>query len=108
MIQISAAVNSGNSGVPLFNTYGEVVGIVSAKYSSDLFSGTASMEGLGFAIPMDDVLIIIQDIMTHKEATSHAYMGVTAADAANYPECGVRTVGYLTDVVKGRGYRCRS
>ena len=62
MIQIDAAVNSGNSGGPLFNTYGEVVGIVSAKYSSS--SSGASVEGLGFAIPINDVITLIEDIMT--------------------------------------------
>lgn len=100
MIQISAAVNSGNSGGPLFNSYGEVVGIVSAKYSSGSFSSTASIEGLGFAIPMDDILTMIQDIMTNGEVTSHAYMGVTVADASNYPDSGVRSGGYLIDIVQ--------
>lgn len=61
MIQITAAINEGNSGGPLFNIYGEVVGIVSAKYSTSS-SGNA-VEGLGFAIPMDDVLTMIKDIM---------------------------------------------
>ena len=63
MIQIDAAVNSGNSGGPLFNTYGEVVGIVSAKLSSSSSSQT-SVEGLGFAIPISDAIPVIEDIMT--------------------------------------------
>ena len=62
MIQIDAAVNSGNSGGPLFNTYGEVIGIVSAKYSRS--SSNASVEGLGFAIPINDVSTLIEDLMT--------------------------------------------
>ncbi|MDE7244616.1 MAG: S1C family serine protease [Oscillospiraceae bacterium] len=101
MIQVSVAVNSGNSGGPLFNSYGEVVGIVSAKYSSDSRSSAASIEGLGFAIPLDDVLAMIQDIMTNGQVTSHAYMGISVANAANYPESGVRSGGYLTEVVSG-------
>ena len=101
MIQISAAVNSGNSGGPLFNTYGEVVGIVSAKYSSDGYSSAASVEGLGFAIPLDDVLSMIQDIMANGQVTSHAYMGVMADNASKYPNSGVRSGSYLVEVVEG-------
>ena len=101
MIQVTAAVNSGNSGGPLFNIYGEVVGIVSAKYSSNNASATsASVEGLGFAIPIDDVLSMIQDIIENGQVTSKAYMGVTVADAAYYPETGVRSGAYLAEVVE--------
>ncbi|MDR0818989.1 MAG: S1C family serine protease [Oscillospiraceae bacterium] len=55
MFQISAPINSGNSGGPVFNDRGEVIGIASAKTSQ------ASVEGLGFAIPMDDVRDMIND-----------------------------------------------
>ena len=75
MIQTDASINSGNSGGPLFNQYGEVVGIVSAKYSSS--AGGASVEGLGFAIPMNDVVAMIQDIMTNGYITNKPYMGIT-------------------------------
>ena len=53
MIQTDTAINSGNSGGPLFDKYGQVVGIVSAKLSSSSNS-EASVEGLGFAIPIND------------------------------------------------------
>jgi serine protease Do len=75
MIQTDASINSGNSGGPLFNQYGEVVGIVSAKYSSS-GSGT-SVEGLGFAIPMNDVFAMIEDIMTNGYVTNKPYLGIT-------------------------------
>ena len=102
MIQISTAVNSGNSGGPLFNIYGEVVGIVSAKYSSNSsYSSEATIEGLGFAIPLDDVLSMIEDIMTNGQVTTHAYVGVSVSNASAYPETGVRSGGYLAEVVKG-------
>ena len=60
MIQVDCSINPGNSGGPLFNSYGEVIGIVSAKYSS--YSNT-TVEGIGFAIPIDDVLAMVKDIM---------------------------------------------
>ena len=75
MIKTDASINPGNSGGPLFNQYGEVVGIVSAKYSS---TGNESVEGLGFAIPINDVLAMIQDIMTNGYVTNKPYLGVTA------------------------------
>ena len=55
MIQIDAAINGGNSGGALLNSNGEVVGINSAKYSSNGSSSSASIEGMGFAIPISDV-----------------------------------------------------
>ena len=75
MIQVDASINPGNSGGPLMNLYGEVVGIVSAKYSS--YADT-SVEGLGFAIPINDVQSIISDIMENGSVTDKAYMAITA------------------------------
>ena len=54
MLQTDAAINSGNSGGPLFNSAGEVIGIVTTKYSGETTSG-ATVEGLGFAIPINAV-----------------------------------------------------
>lgn len=99
MIQISAAVNSGNSGGPLFNTYGEVVGIVSAKYSSS--SSGASVEGLGFAIPIDDVLYMIRDIMENGQVTTRPYLGIMAAYDSQSERSGVRSGVYIESVVEG-------
>ena len=76
MIQTDASINPGNSGGPLLNSYGEVVGIVSAKYSSYGTSGE-SVEGLGFAIPINDVISMIQDIMTNGYVSNKAYLGAT-------------------------------
>ena len=74
MIQVDCSINPGNSGGPLFNSYGEVVGIVSAKYSS--YSNT-TVEGIGFAIPINDVIAMVEDIMTDGYATNKAYIGIT-------------------------------
>lgn len=98
MIQVDTAINPGNSGGPLFNSYGEVVGIITAKTSST-GNGSAA-EGLGFAIPLDDVLNMLKDIMENGRVTSHAYMGVTRGNASDYPECGVRSGAYLVEVVE--------
>ena len=75
MIQVDCSINPGNSGGPLMNLYGEVVGIVSAKYSS--YSNTA-VEGLGFAIPIGDVQAIIKDIMENGQITDKHSFGITA------------------------------
>ena len=61
LIQTNAALNSGNSGGPLFNMYGEVVGVTTAKYSGNSSSG-ATIEGIGFAIPIDDVKDMLDDL----------------------------------------------
>ena len=58
LIQTDVAINSGNSGGGLFNTSGNLIGIVNAKYASD------GIEGLGFAIPINDVRKTVNDIMS--------------------------------------------
>ena len=78
MLQTDAAINPGNSGGPLFNMKGEVIGITTAKYSGTTSSG-ASIEGIGFAIPIDDVTKMIADIMAHGYVTG-AYLGVSVSD----------------------------
>lgn len=74
MIQIDCSINPGNSGGPLFNSYGEVIGIVTAKYST--YSNT-TVEGLGFAIPINDVAAMVEDIMTNGHVTNKPYLGIT-------------------------------
>lgn len=83
MIQIDAAINGGNSGGALLNSSGEVVGINSAKYSSNS-SSSASVEGMGFAIPITDVKDIIDSLMNGKEINKGVTLGIQ---------------GYMTDKV---------
>lgn len=71
MFQTDAAINSGNSGGPVFNAKGEVVGIASAKYAS------SSIEGLGFCIPIDDVKNMISDIVDVGYVTGKPLLGVS-------------------------------
>jgi len=75
MIQTDASINPGNSGGPMFNQAGEVVGIVSAKYTNT--SNNTTTEGLGFAIPINDVGAMIKDIMTGGYTANRAYLGAT-------------------------------
>lgn len=80
LIQTDAAINSGNSGGALFNMNGEVVGITNAKYSSSGFS--ASVDNIGFAIPIDNVKSLIESLIS----TGHAvnpYIGVGTADVGS-------------------------
>ena len=100
MLQTNCAINSGNSGGPLFNAYGEVVGITTAKMSG-ASSSSATIEGLGFAVPVNDVKDIIKDLIEHGYVTGKPYMGVqissvTEADAKRY---GLR-VGAYVEVVE--------
>lgn len=101
MLQTDAAINSGNSGGPLFNMKGEVIGITTAKYSGSTNSG-ASIEGIGFAIPIDDVLGTIGDLRDFGYVTG-AYLGVTVqdTDAAAASLYGLPTGAYVVTVVEG-------
>ena len=93
MIQVDCSINPGNSGGPLMNLYGEVVGIVSAKYSS--YSDT-TVEGIGFAIPISDVQTIITDIMENGQVTDKAYMAIKAGSMTEQ-----MAAQYNIDVTKG-------
>ena len=101
MIQTDAAINSGNSGGPLFNMKGEVVGITTAKYSGSSSSG-ATIEGIGFAIPIDDVTAMIDDLINYGYVTG-AYLGVMVSDmdkeAAEY--YGMPMGAYVSEVIPG-------
>ena len=66
MIQTDAAINSGNSGGGMFNVAGELIGIPSLKYSSSSYSGGASIEGIGMAIPINVAKPLIEDVLNGK------------------------------------------
>lgn len=78
LIQTDAAINSGNSGGPLLNGYGQVIGINSAKMGSTY--GSASVEGLGFAIPISDAKEIIDNLIDFGYVTGRPQLGITAVD----------------------------
>lgn len=72
MFQIDAAVNNGNSGGPVYDRHGSVVGVVTAKYSE------TGIEGIGFAIPINDALSIANDLITQGYVSGKAKLGVDA------------------------------
>lgn len=102
VLQTDCTVNSGNSGGPLFNAYGEVIGIVNAKYSSNGYSSNASIEGIGFAIPYADVSSKITDLMQYGYITGKPSLGITvstvsALDAQRYNMVVGAYVNSVTD-----------
>ena len=106
MIQIDAAINGGNSGGALINSAGEVVGINSVKYSSSGYSTSASVEGMGFAIPISDVKELIEGLMNGEEVDdSDVILGIegyiiteSQSNAYNMPQ-GF----YISKVTEGKG-----
>ena len=101
MLQTDAAINAGNSGGPLFNMKGEVVGITTAKYSGTTGSG-ASIEGIGFAVPIDDVTGIMKDLATHGYVTG-PYLGVSVRDVDSQIASvyNIPLGAYVVEVVEG-------
>lgn len=98
LIQTDASINSGNSGGPLLNSKGQVIGINSAK--------AASGEGLGFAIPINTAKPIMEEVM--KTGTfKKAYLGISGADASLYlqyypdKDLGTKTGVYISRIYDG-------
>lgn len=83
MIQTDAAINSGNSGGPLFDQYGQTIGIVSAKLSSSNGS-SSSIEGLGFAIPINDVKSMIISIIQNGYVTGKPSLGIITGNVNSF------------------------
>ena len=100
MMQIDATINAGNSGGPLFDMAGNVVGIVTAKYSGSTSSGT-TVEGLGFALPIGDVMEILDDLQQYGYVTTKPYLGVKVGDSAAVQGQNLPAGAYLSEVVEG-------
>ena len=80
LIQTDCAINSGNSGGALFNLYGELIGITNAKYSSNS-SSEASIDNIGFAIPVNQIRGIVDSIIS-KGYYSKPYVGISVTDVS--------------------------
>ena len=78
LIQTQATINKGNSGGPLINCYGQVIGVTSAKVDSSYG------EGLGFAIPIDEAIPIIEDLIAYGYVTGRPMIGVTGEDITSF------------------------
>lgn len=77
MFQTDCAINSGNSGGPIFDMHGNVVGITTAKYSSRGNSYAASIEGIGFCIPINDAMDIVSDLLEYGYVKGRPSLGIT-------------------------------
>lgn len=72
LIQTNAALNTGNSGGPLINVYGQVVGINTVKMTSRY----SNIEGLGFAIPSSNIRVLVNDLLTYGAVQPEPALGV--------------------------------
>lgn len=77
LIQTDASINNGNSGGPLINSYGQVVGITSAKIASYY------ADGLGFAIPIDEALPIVSDLIEYGYVKGRPVIGISGEDISD-------------------------
>ena len=95
VLQTDAAINSGNSGGPLINSFGEVIGITNAKMVS------STSEGLGFAIPIDTVKEIIEDIINYGKVVDRPFLGVSVVKIEEGAYYGVTPGVYAAELVPG-------
>ncbi len=78
VLQTNTAINPGNSGGPLFDAYGNVIGITTAKYTQA--QSGVSAEGLGFALPINDVKDILSDLIRYGYVTGRPVLGISASN----------------------------
>ncbi len=95
VIQTDAAINNGNSGGPLINSFGEVVGIINAKMV------TTTSEGLGFAISIDNVKSVIESIINYGKVINRPYLGVSMTKVTDGAYYGVEPGVYAAAIVAG-------
>ena len=94
LLQIDASINSGNSGGPLANSNGEVIGITNSKLSSSTLSG-ASIENMGFAIPIEDALSVAEYLENNGKVT-RPVLGVTMTSVEGAEYNGVKISDNIT------------
>ena len=99
LLQTNATINSGNSGGGLFDGQGNLIGIVNAKESGTTSSGT-TIEGLGFAIPINEAMDVAEQLMTYGTVTNRATLGVHVSEVTQDTR-GYKAGLYITDVVRG-------
>ena len=101
LIQTNAALNSGNSGGPLINCYGQVIGINTMKIGA--FTDTAGVEGLGFAIPSTQVKEIVDQIIAQGYVSGRPTLGITGEALSTFYQHYYRMPAglYITQVTSG-------
>ncbi len=103
LIQTDTAINSGNSGGPLINSYGQVIGINSSKMSSTYYSDSASIEGLCFAIPINHAREVVNSLINYGYVTGKPTLNISAAviDSINAERFGLPMGVYVKGVEEG-------
>ena len=100
-IQTDAAINPGNSGGALINIKGQVIGINSSKIASSNNSNSGvAVEGMGFAIPSNDVVSIINQLEENGEVVRPA-LGISMANLSEASTSGRDTLKIPSDVTSG-------
>lgn len=101
LIQTNAALNSGNSGGPLINCYGQVIGINTMKIGT--FTSASGVEGLGFAIPSATVKEVVEQLIAQGYVSGRPTLGLTGETLSNFYQHYYRLPAglYITDVEKG-------
>ena len=100
MIQVDAAINSGNSGGGMFSVNGELMGIPTLKYTGSAFSGN-TVEGIGMCIPINAAKPLIEDVLSGK-VTGNATAGANTNASGNTdllngkPRMGITITGINT------------
>lgn len=98
-LQTDAAINPGNSGGALINIEGQVIGITSSKISTST-DGSTSVEGMGFAIPSDDAINIINKLETGAQVTRPA-LGISMADLSTFSSSQLSQLHLPSNVTSG-------
>ena len=83
LLQTTAALNNGNSGGPLINEYGQVVGINTLKMSGNGSEMEATVEGLGFAVPISDACFVVNDIIANGRFRGVPVLGVMVIESTD-------------------------
>ena len=101
LIQTNAALNSGNSGGPLLNCYGQVIGINTLKIGD--YMSSAGVEGLGFAIPSSTVKEIAEQLLTKGYISGRPTLGISGETVSTFQQIYSRLpMGiYITEVAAG-------
>ena len=100
MIQVDAAINSGNSGGGMFNVNGELMGIPTLKYSGSMYS-SASVEGIGMCIPINSAKPLIEKVLSGEVTASNKNQTGSSASNEDGPRMGISIYTVNSSVFDG-------